>query len=53
MYIRKSTIPKLTTSIKSPFSFFFARALALAVVDRTAVATFSTTVVVGGLVAGG
>jgi len=43
-----------TLSIASPFSFFsFARALALAVVERTAVATFSTASFVGGFVGGG
>jgi hypothetical protein len=48
------TIKWLTISMFSPFSFFsFARALALAVVDNTAVATFSTASLIGGLVGGG
>ena len=44
----------LTVSMASPFSFFsLARALALAVVERTAVATFSTVSFAGGFVDGG
>ncbi|RUS34877.1 hypothetical protein BC938DRAFT_478041 [Jimgerdemannia flammicorona] len=54
---RPKTHRQRTVSIGSaaPFSFsdFLARAFALAVVDNTAVATFSTTAVVGGLVVGG
>lgn len=48
---------KLTVSIPSSAaastSLAFARAVALAVVDKTAVVTFSTTSLVGGTVAGG
>ena len=43
-----------TKSIPSPSAaFFFSRAFALAVVDKTAVATFVTVSFLGGFVAGG
>ena len=55
--IKLKSLKNYTVSMASPsflsFSDFLARALDLFVVDKTAVATFSTTSEVGGFVGGG